>query len=60
MGHSAAGTIVIVIGLDVAAIEVETDRYFAQFERLTDRYFETIAMLLMPLDRRQQHTARMP
>tara|TARA_Y100000589_G_scaffold253980_1_gene242770 strand:+ start:15755 stop:16495 length:741 start_codon:yes stop_codon:yes gene_type:complete len=48
------------LGLDVAALEVDTDRQFAHFERLTDRYFETIAMLLMPLDRRQQYAAHMP
>ena len=48
------------LGFDVAALEVDTDRQFAQFERLTDRYFETIAMLLMPLDRRQQYAAHMP
>ena len=47
-------------GLDAAVIEVDTERHFAQFERLTDRYFDTIAMLLMPLDRRQQHAAHMP
>lgn len=47
-------------GTDVAQLHADTERYYQSFERLTDRYFETIAMLLMPLDRRLPHAATMP
>ena len=47
-------------GLDIASLDADTERNFPEFERLTDRFFEAIAMLLMPLDRRLPHAARLP
>ncbi|MAB82732.1 MAG: hypothetical protein CMJ24_04755 [Phycisphaerae bacterium] len=48
------------VGLDAAAMHSDTERHYQEFERLTDRFFETIAMLLMPLDRRLHLAAHMP
>lgn len=39
-------------GCTATELEAMTSRCFGDFERLTDRFFESIAMLLMPLDRR--------
>ena len=35
------------VGLDAAAMHSDTERHYQEFERLTDRFFETIAMLLI-------------
>jgi GMP synthase (glutamine-hydrolysing) len=48
------------IGLDIEGLHADTVRHYAEFERLTDRFFETIAMLLMPLDRRLHLAGRLP
>ena len=38
----------------------DTGQHFDEFHRLTNRYFEAIAMLLMPLDRRSSVVAHQP
>jgi len=47
-------------GLDLVGLHAETQRHFAEFARLSDRFFETIAMLLMPLDRRLHLAGHLP
>jgi GMP synthase (glutamine-hydrolysing) len=44
-GYSAAG-------LSREALNQQTQQHFGAFERLTNRLFESIALLLMPVDRR--------
>ncbi len=47
-------------GVDLEAIRADTELHFDEFLRLTNRYFETVAMLLMPLDRRSTAVAHLP
>ena len=41
-------------GLAAEQVREQTAKHFAAFERLTDRLFESIALFLMPVDRRYQ------
>lgn len=41
-------------GLSVEALREQTHRYFPAFQRLSDRLFESIALYLMPADRRMR------
>ena len=47
-------------GISPDVLEEESDARFAEFTRLTDRLFESIALLLMPIDRRSQIGAGLP
>jgi GMP synthase (glutamine-hydrolysing) len=47
-------------GVDVAELQSMSDREFDAFERLSNRFFESVAMLLMPLDRRRTAIAHAP
>ena len=42
------------VGIDSASIEAESDRLFADYERLTDRFFDAVSQLLMPVHTRLQ------
>ena len=48
------------LGVDVVGLREDSDRNFDEFHRLTNRYFEAVAMLLMPLDRRSSVAAHLP
>ena len=47
-------------GVDIEMLRTDTERHFDEFLRLTNRYFEMVAMLLMPLDRRSTAAAHLP
>ncbi len=42
------------VGIDSEAIERETDRLFSDYERLTNRFFDAVSQLLMPIHTRLQ------
>ena len=47
-------------GVELDTLQADTDRHFDEFHRLTNRFFEAVAMLLMPLDRRNDVVAHQP
>lgn len=47
-------------GVDVPGLQAASDEQFSTFERLSNRFFESVAMLLMPLDRRQHLVGHAP
>jgi len=48
------------LGVSAVELEEESDERFARFTRLTDRLYESISLLLMPIDRRSQVAAGLP
>ena len=42
------------VGIDGRTIEAESDQLFADYERLTDRFFDAVSQLLMPVHTRLQ------
>ena len=52
--------LLIARGVDVAKLQSTSDVEFDDFHRLTNRFFESVAMLLMPLDRRRNIVAHLP
>jgi len=48
------------LGISAGELEEESDARFGEFTRLTDRLYESISLLLMPIDRRSQVVAGLP
>jgi GMP synthase-like glutamine amidotransferase len=46
------------VGIDAIAIESESNHQFADYERLTDRFFDAVSQLLMPVHTRLQRQRR--
>ena len=46
------------VGIDGKAIEVETEKLFDDYKRLTDRFFDAISQLLMPVHTRLKRQRR--